>query len=200
MKIIQSALFRALCAMAVGGLLLKYKGETLQWLAVVIGVIFLASGLVSGIVYYFARKRINEAQTLYDKDGNVIRASVPVFPIVGAGSMILGALLILLSASIGRGMVVVLAVVLVLGALNQLVSLGRATSFARVPVFYWLLPLVTLGIGVYAIFNAGEVTDLIMQLVGWCMIFYGIVECLDAIKIHQMRKRYKENEELKMED
>lgn len=190
MKIFQSAIFRAICAIIVGVLLIQYKGQTLQWLTIVIGAIFFATGLISAIVYYFTKKRLEEAQKIFDQDGNEIPRSLPAYPIVGVGSMILGAILIFLPGDFNKAVVIVLALVLVLGALNQLVSLGRATRFAHVPFLFWIFPLVTFGIGVYALLNSGEAIDIIMQLIGWCMIFYGLVECLDAIKIYQMRKSY----------
>lgn len=190
MKLFQSAIFRALCAVVVGVLLLEFGGKTLQWLTIVIGAIFFATGLISCIVYHFTKKRLSEAQAIFDEAGNAIPRTLPSYPIVGVGSMILGAILIFLPAEFVTGMVVVLAVILILGAFNQLVSLGRATRFASVPVLFWLFPLVTFGIGVYVLFRTDQAIDIVMQLIGWCMIFYGLVECVDAIKIYQMRKAY----------
>lgn len=190
MRVFQSAIFRAVCAIIVGVLLLEYGGQTLQWLTIVIGAIFFATGLISFIVYHYTRKRFEQAEAIFDQDGNAIQRSIPSFPIVGVGSMILGAILIFLPAQFVTGMVVVLAVILILGAINQLVSLGRATKFASVPVLFWIFPLVTFGIGVYVLFRTDQAVDLVMQLIGWCMIFYGLIECVDAIKIHQMRKAY----------
>lgn len=190
MKIFQSTLFRAFCAIVVGILLLQYGGQTLKWLTIVVGTIFFATGLISCIVYHFAKKRFDEAEAIFDQDGNEVQRSVPSLPIVGVGSMILGLILAVMPDDFNKGVVIVLGLVLVLGALNQLVSIGRATKFASVPVLFWIFPLVTLGIGVYILFNSGQAIDMAMKLIGWCMIFYGIVECLDGLKIHQMRKAY----------
>lgn len=190
MKLFQSAIFRALCAVVVGVLLIQYGGEMLQWLTIVIGAIFFATGLVSFIVYHYTKKRFEETEAIFDQDGNQISRSVPSFPIVGIGSMILGAILFFMPNDFNKGIVIVLGLVLVLGAINQLVSLGKATKFAHVPFLFWIFPLVTFGIGLYSIFNAGSAIDLVMQLLGWCMIFYGLVECIDSIKIYQMRKSY----------
>lgn len=190
MKLLQSALFRALCAIAVGILLIEFKGVTLQWVTIVIGAIFFATGLISCVVYYFAKKRMEEAQALYDQDGNEVPRTLPSYPIVGVGSMILGAILIFLPDDFNKGIVIVLALVLVLGAINQIVNLARAMRFSHVPVLFWIFPLITFGIGVYCLLNAGKAIDVVMLLIGWCMVFYGVVECLNAIKIHQMRKAY----------
>ena len=53
MKLFQSAIFRAVCAIIVGILLLEYGGQALQWLTIVIGGIFFATGLISFIVYNY---------------------------------------------------------------------------------------------------------------------------------------------------
>ena len=60
MRIWQSAVFRALCAIIVGALLLKYREETVTWITILIGVLFLLSGIVSVVAYYTARKRMTD--------------------------------------------------------------------------------------------------------------------------------------------
>lgn len=190
MKIFQSTLFRAFCAIIVGVLLLQYGGQTLSWLTRVVGAIFFATGLISSIVYYYAKKRFESAEMIFDQDGNAVRRSAPSLPIVGVGSMILGIILFVMPEDLNKGVVIVLGLVLILGALNQLMSIGKATRFASVPVLFWVFPLITLGVGIFIVFNSGEAIDLVMKIIGWCMIFYGVVECLDGLKIHQMRKEY----------
>lgn len=198
MKLFQSAIFRTICAILVGILLLHFRGQTLQWLTIVIGAIFFATGLISCIVYYFTKKRLDEAQEIFDQDGNKVTRTIPSFPIVGIGSMILGGILIFLPGDFNKGMIIALALILVIGAFNQLVSLGRATKFAHVPVMFWIFPLVTLAVGVYALFNSGKAIDAIMEIIGTCMIFYGAVELLNTMKIYQMRRAYdKANANLK---
>lgn len=193
MKIFQSAVFRALCSIVVGILLLQYGSLTIQWLTIVIGGIFFATGLISFIIYLSTKKRLNASESITDADGYHIQRPAPAFPIVGVGSMILGGILIFLPGSFVKGIVVVLALILVLGAVNQLVSLARATKFASVPVLFWIFPLVTFGIGGFILVRPGETIDLVMKLIGWCMIFYGAVEGLDAWKIYSMRKTFEKN-------
>ena len=60
MKILQSSLFRAICAIAIGILLIKYPDNTVTWMTVAIGVLFLLSGIISVIVYVNARKHVAE--------------------------------------------------------------------------------------------------------------------------------------------
>ena len=94
MKILQSSVFRAISAIAIGCLLIKYPDNTVTWITVAIGILFLLSGLISLIVYVNARKNVSEFKIL-DTEGRVIAGEKPTFPIVGVGSLILGALLAL---------------------------------------------------------------------------------------------------------
>ena len=56
MKFLQSSVFRALCAMIVGVLLIEYREQMVTWLTIAIGVLFFLSGVIS-IVTYFSAKR-----------------------------------------------------------------------------------------------------------------------------------------------
>ena len=80
MKILQSSLFRAICAIAIGCLLIKYPDNTVTWMTVAIGVLFLLSGLISLIVYVNARKNVSEFKII-DAEGRVIAGEKPTFPI-----------------------------------------------------------------------------------------------------------------------
>ena len=88
MKIFQSSIFRAICAIAIGILLIKYPNNTVTWMTVAIGILFLLSGLISVIVYINARRNVSEYK-ITDAEGNVIAGTQPTFPIVGVGSLIL---------------------------------------------------------------------------------------------------------------
>ena len=94
MKILQSSVFRAICSIAIGCLLIKYPDNTVIWITVAIGILFLLSGIISLIVYINARKNVSEYRIL-DAEGRVIAGEKPTFPIVGLGSLILGCLLAL---------------------------------------------------------------------------------------------------------
>ena len=62
MKVIQSSLFRALCAIIVGALLIQYREQTVTWITIAIGVLFFLSGriLVTQLYECQAKCRENE--------------------------------------------------------------------------------------------------------------------------------------------
>ena len=91
MKVLRSSIFRAVCAIVVGALLVKYREQTVTWITILIGVMFFVSGVISCAAYLAAR-RSSDVEVL-DAQGNPITHPQPAFPIVGIGSVILGAVL-----------------------------------------------------------------------------------------------------------
>ena len=76
MKIFQSSIFRAMCAIIVGVLLIKYPQDGVTWLTIAIGVLFLLSGIIALIAYLHAKKHAGE-YTITDRQGRIISASPP---------------------------------------------------------------------------------------------------------------------------
>ena len=90
MKVLRSSLFRAVSAIVIGALLIEYREQTVEWLTIVIGVLFFLSGVISLASYYTARKTAGEPE-IYDSNGQLISGGQrPALPIVGLGSLILG--------------------------------------------------------------------------------------------------------------
>ena len=190
MKILQSSVFRALTAIIVGGLLVLYRLDTMQWLTVAIGILFFLSGVISVAAYYSARKtyKHNEGIQLFDTNGNQILGKKPNLPIVGLGSLILGVILAFMPATFITGMMYILATMLILGAINMFVNLATISKMAHIGIFYWIVPCIILLTGIFVMMEPMDAADTPLLIIGWCMILYGVIEGVGAIKIHQMRK------------
>ena len=63
MKVIQSSLFRALCAIIVGALLIQYREQTVTWITIAIGVLFFLSGVFSLLSYMSAKRSSSQHAT-----------------------------------------------------------------------------------------------------------------------------------------
>ncbi|MGP1350888.1 MAG: DUF308 domain-containing protein [Hoylesella marshii] len=187
MKVIQSIYVRALCAIVVGGLLIMYREETVTWLTVAIGVLFFLSGIVSCATFFALRrasKDTSDGETL-EESASAVR---PAYPIVGAGSLILGAILSLMPDTFIAWQVYLLAALLILGALNQFVGLGSLTKYCRIGLFYWMLPSLALLVGIVAIVKPSFIASAPLLIIGLTMILYGVTECLNGIKSHSVRR------------
>ncbi len=189
MKVLQSSILRAIGAIVVGALLVKYREQTVTWITILIGAIFFVSGLISCIAY-FAQKRKNDEDGLdiYDAHGNLISRSKPTFPIVGLGSLILGGLLAMLPNAFVNGLVYVLAAILTLGAINQFFNLSAATRFAHIGFIWWVEPALVLLVGIIAIVKPSAIASAPLLIIGWCMMVYGAMDIINSLKIHQCKK------------
>lgn len=191
MKALQSYIFRAISAIVVGALLVKYREETVTWLTILIGVIFFVSGVISCIAYISARRTANGTE-IFDAQGQRITPSMPSFPLVGIGSIILGGVLALSPDTFTSGLMYVLAIILILGALGQFFSLSSATRFAHIGLFWWVMPVITFIIGLVALVKPALIATAPLFIIGWCLMVYGLVELINAIKINQCRKSFEQ--------
>ena len=200
MRIFQSSIFRAFVAIIVGILLVKYREDTMKWLTIAAGGLFFISGAVSFLAYMYERHKIDKASTstaydtegleYYDENGNLVKQRKPVFPILGIGCMILGVILAVMPADLITGVAYLLAGILILGSVNQVVSLALARRYSSIPFLFWLMPLATLITGILVIAHPMEAATLPLKVIGWGLMVYGVVECLNSIKIYSVRKQY----------
>ena len=138
MKVIQSSLFRALCAIIVGALLIQYREQTVTWITIAIGVLFFLSGVFSLLSYMSAKRSAEKmkGQYLYDAQGNHIIGMRPNFPLVGLGSLIFGLVLALMPNVFIAWLMFILSAILIMGALTQMANLVSAAKMGRVGIVY----------------------------------------------------------------
>lgn len=141
MKVIQSSVVRALVAIVVGVMLILYRKATLEWMVIITGALFFLSGCLSCLAYYWGRRKAIRAAQVIDEEGRVVGPHTPPLPIAGVGSVLLGLILMMMTGSFIRGVAYVLAAILILGALNQLVTLGGARAMRASPSSTGFSPL-----------------------------------------------------------
>lgn len=198
MKILQSSVFRAISAIAIGILLIKYPDNTVTWITVAIGILFLLSGIISVIVYVNARKHVSEYK-ITDADGNVItNTDEPTFPIVGVGSIILGALLALTPNIFITALMYIIGGILILGAINQYMNLINGRKYGKIGFGYWVFPSVVLLIGLYVIIKPMAPASMAMLVLGWCSLLYGVTELINSLKFHSDKRKVRQAQEIPM--
>ena len=195
MKLFQSSIFRAICAIAIGILLIKYPDNTVTWITVAIGILFLLSGLISLIVYVNARKHVSEYK-ITDAEGRVVAGEQPTFPIVGVGSLILGALLALTPNVFITALMYIIGGILILGAINQYMSLVNGRRYGKIGFGYWVFPSLILLTGFYVIIKPMTPVNVAMLILGWCSLLYGVTELVNSIKFHSDRRKLRQAQEI----
>ena len=195
MKILQSSVFRSISAIAIGCLLIKYPDNTVTWITVAIGILFLLSGLISLIVYVHARKNVSEFKIM-DSEGHVIAGEKPTFPIVGVGSLILGAMLSLTPNVFITALMYIIGGILILGAINQFMNLVNARKYGKVSFGFWVFPSVVLLIGLYVIIKPMVPASMAMLILGWCSLLYGVTELVNSLKFHADKRKFRQAQEV----
>ncbi len=187
MKLIKTSFFRAITAVIVGVLLITYREETITWLTIGIGILFFLSGLITCIIYFVTRNTGSSEMNL--DSAKSTPTFTPSFPLVGMGSLLLGLILALMPNSFVNWMVYILGALLILGAIGQYVLLASIVKLVRINIFFWIMSSVILLIGVVSIIKPMWVASAPLLILGWSMILYGVVECIDTIKIMKTRRQ-----------
>ena len=196
MKILQSSFFRALTAIAIGVLLIKFPDNTVTGIVITIGVLFALSGLISLLTYVIARRHESE-YVIYDAQGRQIAGQSPMFPIVGIGSILLGTILAVMPGTFINALMYVIGAILILGAINQYLAIISVRRFGVSSLWFWLCPTLILLFGAFIIIKPMAPLSTAMFFLGWLTLFYGIVEALNSMLFYIGRRRWeKEQEEL----
>ena len=201
MKVLQISAIRAIIVLVTGFLLVRYREETMTWMTITVGILFLLSGLVSCIAYYFEKEKVAkktakaEQQEAQQEEENL---KSPSFPIAGVGSIALGIILAVMPNTFITWVVYILAALLILGAVNQFMNLARSRQYARVPVYMWLFPTIILAIAILLISKPIETAQLPLLVLGWAFMYYGVLEFILIIRMYLVRKSYEKAEEAKI--
>jgi uncharacterized membrane protein HdeD (DUF308 family) len=195
MKILQSSIFRAICAIAIGIMLIKYPDNTVTWITVAIGILFLLSGVISMVVYFTANKQVADYK-ITDANGNVIAGEKPTFPLVGLGSIILGLLLAITPSIFITALMYIIGAILILGAINQFMVLVKARRYGQIGFGYWVFPSVILLTGLYVMIKPMSPASMAMLILGWCSLLYGITEIINSLKIHANKRKAQKAQEI----
>ena len=99
-----------------------------------------------------------------------------------------------------QSLMYILAAMLILGAVTQMVNLVAASRMARIGFYYWIMPALTLLIGIVAIVSPSSIASAPLFVIGWAMIVYGIVELTNAIKLHRLRNNFERSVSTTVED
>ena len=201
MKVLQISAIRAIIVLVTGFLLVRYREETMTWMTITVGILFLLSGLVSCIAYYFEKEKVAkktakaEQQEGQEEEENL---KSPSFPIAGVGSIALGIILAVMPNTFITWVVYILAALLILGAVNQFMNLARSRQYARVPVYMWLFPTVILATAILLISKPIETAQLPLLVLGWAFMYYGVLEFILIIRMYLVRKSYEKAEDAKV--
>ena len=175
-----------------GILIVKFREDMVTWLTVGLGAIFFISGIISCISYYIQRKHVlkmrAEGITLFDSEGKPVGQSMPTFPIVGVGSLILGVILASMPETFLNWLTYIFAAIILLVSVYQIADLIVANRYGRVGWAYWVMHIIMLLAAVVALVNPDSISSSPLFFLGWAMIISGAVMIVNVLKIYTVRR------------
>lgn len=192
MNSLLSPLLRALGAVVLGALLVFRGEQMLYWLVMGIGVVLLISGVVAVATWWTRQRTVAQPTiTVLDSAGRPLTPQQrPFFPVAAVGGLVLGAVMAFQPSLFISSITTLLALLLIVAGLGQFFTLAVATRFARVGLVWWLLPAAVLVVGLVALFKPMYIATAPLLVMGWCMIVYGVVDTINAIKVRRCRKAW----------
>lgn len=173
MKTINNSILRSVFAIILGLVLVIWPEAAIRYLVITIGVLFIIPGIIS-LLNYFTREK-NEYEP------------APMFPIDGAGSILLGVWLIVMPDFFVNILMYILGALLVIAGIQQLMFLILARKTSRVPLGFYIMPVLILAVGIMILVNPFGVAANTFIIFGAASIFYGICELVNWYKF----SRYK---------
>ena len=194
MRLLTSFILRAVCALAVGILLVSNPTEMTALLVQIIGGLFVLSGLIAFFGYFTTNYRTKRARrriaALADADSANIRIPSPstISLVVGIGSMALGVFLILQPTLFIHILMYVLGGLLVLLGFYQLVSLISFRHMAPLAFSLFVMPVLVAAAGVVVVCHPMEAAALPFIILGIAFILYGITEFVYGIRLYRFQR------------
>lgn len=175
MKATGNSILSGSIAFVLGLMLVIWPGSALRILVIAVGVLFITAAVVS-LVAYMAHSR-NAADP------------APRFPIEGCGSLLFGILLIVMPDLFIKVLLIILGVMLMLAALQQLVYLTSIRRQAPVSPWFYLLPALVLAGGAVITFKSFEVAKAAFVICGVICMVYGLSGIVSGIRFRKATRQ-----------
>jgi len=174
----KGGIYRAVLAILLGLALLIWPADALKYVVMLIGIVFLAIGIIAFII---SSRNREEHQRSFA-------------PLSGIGSVILG--LLLVPSTFATVFMFLLGFILVVAAVGQFVTLAAARQFGRIAPVSFLFPVLILIVGIVILFDPFSSAESVFILFGITAVFYGVTDLLNQYSIRKMRKASEEKEKI----
>ena len=161
-------MLRAIAAIVLGVVLISCPQTAILYVVITIGILFfIVPGLFSLVNYFFSDK--------------VERPDVP-FLLAGIGSVFFGLVLVFVPYLFVNVLMYILGILLLVGGIEQIVTLIRARKRTTVPVAFYVVPVLILIAGILVLFNPFKTAKTLFILIGVTCLIYGIMEFVHWLK------------------
>ena len=197
MKLFQISIIRAIAAIVVGVLLLKYDEAVLKGLTIALGIMFLIAGIVSLGEWINLRRKKADFRVMDDGESGKSKGNdgQPMFPIVGLGSVLLGLILSLTqTADFLTWAMYLVGGVLILGSINLMMNLLSVRKMEPVDGLLWIAPALIALTALFAMIKGLVPAKTTTTILGITLIVYAITETVYSLLFYNIRKRYEKTQ------
>jgi uncharacterized membrane protein HdeD (DUF308 family) len=163
-------MIRTIAAILLGMMLILWSKYAILYLVVAIGILFIIPGLITLITYF-----------VYD---HAKRPGIPSL-LAGIGSLLFGVVLVVVPQFFISVLMYLLGIILLLGSIEQIVTLTRAKKRVPVPVGFYIVPSLVLIAGILVLFNPFKTAETLFILIGVTCLVYGIMEFIHWLKFRR---------------
>ena len=179
---ITMAMLRGIAALLIGILLVFWSQNAVTYLIMAVGCLFLIPGLLSLLAYF--------RQT--SPEGN---RSFGWSQVLGIGSILFGLCLIVSPVFFEKSLMYALGIILSYAGLSEIIQLTVARQWTRVPVGFYVTPVLVMLVGIFILFNPIESANVPFIILGIGCMVYGLSDMVNVIKF---RRRNSDVEEVQV--
>lgn len=172
MKGINFSFLRIISALIIGLILVLFPDRAGEYFIITIGVVFMIPSLIS-IIGYLVQPADRRNR----------------FPVEGVGSLLLGVLLIAMSAFFAKFVTIVLGFIVVMSGVQQIASLIIARRWMLVPPAFYVVPVLILIAGIFALVNPTGVQKTAFIIIGVSSLVYALSELVNWSKFTRRRPK-----------
>jgi uncharacterized membrane protein HdeD (DUF308 family) len=156
-----------------GAILIFWSAEAIVYLVVTTGILFIILGLIP-LILHFARNRETHPEI--------------AFPYTGLCFLIFGMTLAVAPQFFVNALMYILGIVLVVGGVQQIVTLTGARKWTNIPAAFYILPALIVIAGIFVFFNPFKAAENLFILTGAACLIYGIADFANWLKFRRQGK------------
>lgn len=172
MKELSYLSLRVISSLVIGLILIMFPEEASDYFVITIGVVFLVPSMISLIGYFMQNTKIRSR-----------------FPIEAVGGFLFGLWLMIMPEFFADLLTFTLGFILLMGGVQQIASLSVARRWIMVPMVFYVVPILILLAGLFALFNPTGVRSVAFIIIGISSLVYAASELINWFKFIRHRPK-----------